>query len=109
MASTISETRLEEQVPELPPLKVKDLPLEAQHELMAKMVKEIKSYSQELEGSILDRVHENFHSIPIFPIGPLHKYSTDDTLAQDPSCVTWLNTQAPNSVLYVEAFEPWQQ
>ncbi|KAJ8443857.1 hypothetical protein Cgig2_032681 [Carnegiea gigantea] len=90
------ETQLEEPFPELPSLKVKDLPLEAQHELMAKMVKETKSYSQgiicntfkELEGSILDRVHENFHSVPIFPVGPLHKHSTGDTLAQEPSLIS---------------------
>lgn len=76
MASTISETQLEEPVLELPPLKVKDLPLEAQHELMAKMVKETKSCSQgiicntfkELEGSILDRVHEISIAFPYSPL-----------------------------------------
>jgi len=46
MASAVSETRLEEPVPELPPLKIKDLPSEVRHELMAKMVKETTRNSQ---------------------------------------------------------------
>jgi len=41
------------------------------------------------------------HSISIFPVAPPHKYSSGNTVAQEPSCITWLNTQAPNSVSYI--------
>uniref|UniRef100_A0A7C8YCU5 Uncharacterized protein n=1 Tax=Opuntia streptacantha TaxID=393608 RepID=A0A7C8YCU5_OPUST len=105
----IPDTGLEEPVLEIPPLKVKDLPSQ-QHELLEKLGTETKSYSQgiicntfkELEGSTLDRVREKLHNTPIFPIGPLHKYSPSySTFEPDPSCMSWLNSQAPNSVLYV--------
>ncbi|XP_074317591.1 UDP-glycosyltransferase 76B1-like [Silene latifolia] len=99
-------------VAEVPPLKVKDLPSEEYHEPIAIMAKETRSYCQgiicntfkELEGSILDRVRSTLRSIPIFPIGPLHKYAPtnlDSIITPEQTSITWLNTQAPNSVLYV--------
>lgn len=106
---SVQDTRLDEPVVEIPPLKVKDLPT-GQHELLAKLGKETRSYSQgficntfkELEGSILDRVCEKLHNIPVFPIGPLHKHSPAGCMiAPDPSCMSWLDTQTSNSVLYV--------
>lgn len=98
---------------EIPPLKVKDLPSEASHVALAAVIKEAKSYHlgfifntfKELEGSFLDQFSRSLPCIPIYPIGPLHKYSstcTDRKLNEDhSSMINWLNTQAPNSVLYV--------
>ncbi|KAK9700067.1 hypothetical protein RND81_08G215300 [Saponaria officinalis] len=106
------ESEQEAAVVEIPPLKVKDLPSEEYHETMTLMAKGTKSYSQgiicnsfkELDGTILDRVRKTLRSTPIFPIGPLHKYASTSLasiITPDQSTITWLNTQAPNSVLYV--------
>lgn len=108
----LQEARQEEPVPEFPPLKIKDLPSEEHHDLLTVMVKETKNYPQgiicntfkELEGSVFDKLHQCLVPIPAFPIGPLHKYSptnSTNSVMQDDSSITWLNTQAPNSVLYV--------
>lgn len=108
----LQDARQEDPVPEVPPLKVKDLTSEAHHDSLVAMVNEIKRCTEgmicntfkELEGSSLDRVHQIVSPIPVFPIGPLHKYSPnyDSSVAtHDQSYLAWLNTQAPNSVLYV--------
>ncbi|KAJ8572749.1 hypothetical protein K7X08_009260 [Anisodus acutangulus] len=42
--------------------------------------------------------------VPIFTIGPLHKITSSLHMSlaeQDTSCISWIDTQAPNSVLYV--------
>lgn len=43
--------------------------------------------------------------VPIYPIGPLHKFasssSTTSLFMEDTNCITWLNSQAPKSVIYV--------
>ena len=74
------------------------------------MVKEIKGSSgliwnsvEELEPSEMIKLGRDF-PIPLFPIGPFHSYfpaSSSSLLTQDQSCLSWLNTQAPKSVLYV--------
>ncbi|KAL6327338.1 hypothetical protein AAG906_018791 [Vitis piasezkii] len=111
----IQDSRLEEPLQEFPPLRIKDIPaintceLEAFYQLVAAMVNESKASSgiiwnsfEDLEQSALATIHQDFH-IPIFPIGPFHKYSpTSTTLSiQDHSSIAWLDTQAPNSVVYV--------
>ncbi|XP_021769077.1 UDP-glycosyltransferase 76F1-like [Chenopodium quinoa] len=102
--------KLDEPLPELPPLKVRDLPLPLLHELLETVVHEFKTSQgvicnsfEELEDSSIAQVHQIL-PIPIFPIGPLHKHTpTSDTnyWAQDQTSITWLNNQAPKSVLYV--------
>ncbi|XP_021732615.1 UDP-glycosyltransferase 76F1-like, partial [Chenopodium quinoa] len=102
--------KLDEPLPELPPLKVRDLPLQLLHELLETVVHQFKTSQgvicnsfEELEDSSIAQVHQIL-SIPIFPIGPLHKHSpTSDTnyWAQYKTSITWLNHQAPKSVLYV--------
>ncbi|XP_021769097.1 UDP-glycosyltransferase 76F1-like [Chenopodium quinoa] len=103
--------KLNEPLPELPPLKARDLPLEWLHnERLEALVQETKisqgvigNTFEELEDYSIARVHQIL-SIPIFPIGPLHKHSpTYDTnyWAQDQTSIGWLNKQAPKSVLYV--------
>lgn len=59
-----------------------------------------------LEESELSRLHEYFRS-PIFSIGPFHKYlpssssSSSSLLAPDQRSITWLDTQADKSVIFV--------
>ncbi|KAL4620987.1 hypothetical protein ACB092_06G195900 [Castanea dentata] len=78
--------------------------------IQACMVNESKASSgiilnsfEELELSELDTLRQEF-PIPIFPIGPFHKYfltsSSGSLLAQDQSSIAWLDKQASKSVIY---------
>ncbi|KAK4273679.1 hypothetical protein QN277_017023 [Acacia crassicarpa] len=115
----IQECRGEEAVVELPPLKVKDLPRmeskdpEALYEFACRMSDELKSSSgviwntfEELEISALERLRHEL-GIPSYPIGPFHKHptlashSSSALRSPDESCIPWLDTREPNSVLYV--------
>lgn len=106
----VQDNNLDEPVPELPPLKVEDLPSEWQLEILEALVRETKTSQgvicntfEELEGSSIARVHQLL-GIPVFPIGPLNKHSPPSavsTRAQDQTPIAWLNNQAPKSVLYV--------
>ncbi|KAL2333315.1 hypothetical protein Fmac_014528 [Flemingia macrophylla] len=115
----VQESRLEEPVPDLPPLKVKDLPEfpsqdpEAFYKLVCRFVEEFKASSgiiwntfEELESSALTKLHQDL-SVPMYPIGPFHKHcltgSTSSTtlLTPDKSCMSWLDTQERRSVVYV--------
>lgn len=109
---------LEEEVEELAPLRVKDLPLikteepEKYYELLSNLLKETKgslgviwNSFEGLESPALKKLSKEF-SIPMFPIGPFHKYlssssSSSSLISQDQSCITWLDTHTPNSVVYV--------
>lgn len=101
---------------EFPPLKVKDLPViktddpEASDEVVAGLVNETKASSgviwnsfEDLEQSALVTLRQEF-PIPIFPIGPFHKYSSPSSssslLTQDQTSISWLDKQAPKSVIY---------
>lgn len=56
-----------------------------------------------LEPSSLTQIHDHYQ-VPIFTIGPLHKIiPTPSTsyLEEDVSCISWLDKQAPKSVIYV--------
>ncbi|KAK4579347.1 hypothetical protein RGQ29_029133 [Quercus rubra] len=106
----------EEPVQELPPLKVKDLPMiatrnsEDLYQLLSLAVKETRASSgfiwnsfEDLEPLALTTCTQKL-TIPTFPIGPFHKYfpaSSSSLLRQDQSSISWLNTQAPKSVIYV--------
>jgi hypothetical protein len=57
-----------------------------------------------LEQSSLEQQQQRYCPIPIFPIGPLHKFapvSSSSLLNEDTSCITWLEKQPCNSVLYI--------
>nr|AGU14094.1 UDP-glycosyltransferase [Cicer arietinum] len=114
----LQESRLEEPVVDLPPLKVKDLPVfqsqepEAFYKLVCRFVDECKRSSgviwntfEEFESSALAKLRQDF-SIPMYPIGPFHKYllpssTSTSLLTPDKSCISWLDKQEPNSVVYV--------
>jgi hypothetical protein len=112
------ESRSEEAVVDLPPLKVKDLPVfqskepEAFYKLVCRFVDECKKSSgiiwntfEELESSALTKLCQDF-SVPIYPIGPFHKYSlagsnSTSLLTPDKTCISWLDKQEHKSVVYV--------
>ncbi|KAL0452789.1 UNVERIFIED_CONTAM: UDP-glycosyltransferase 76F1 [Sesamum latifolium] len=112
----IQDARSEEPVEELPPLRIKDLPVittshpEKLYRLLEGMIQETKASSgiiwnsfEELEESSLAKLRQDFQ-IPMFPIGPFHKHfaaSSSSLLAEDHSSISWLDKQAPNSVIYV--------
>lgn len=107
---------------ELPPLKVKDLPLidtkepEKYYKEVSNLVEGTKASSgliwntfEDLEPSPLAYLRQEI-PIPFFPVGPFHKYSfpkgstsssCSSLLAQDQSCISWLDKHKPNSVVYV--------
>lgn len=114
----VQESRMEEAVEDLPPLKVKDLPVfqskepEAFYKLVCRFIDECKKSSgiiwntfEELESSALTKFRQDF-SVPIYPIGPFHKYSlagsnSTSLLAPDKTCISWLDKQEHKSVVYV--------
>ncbi|XP_073126721.1 UDP-glycosyltransferase 76B1-like isoform X2 [Henckelia pumila] len=103
-------------VPELPPLRVKDIPSIQRPnpndalKIIRNMVQGTKTASglilntfQELEEPNLDYLCQHFR-MPTFLIGPFHKFfsaASSSLLTQDRSAISWLDTQKPDSVLYV--------
>ncbi|MED6181767.1 hypothetical protein PIB30_022367 [Stylosanthes scabra] len=115
----VQESRLEEPVVELPPLKVKDLPWfetrdpELFYNLTSTIFDTFKASSgviwntfEELESSSISNFSKEF-GIPIYPIGPFHKHhfpkpsSSFSLLTPDTSCISWLDTKEHKSVVYV--------
>lgn len=104
---------------ELPPLKVKDIPVVKGYDADKnfELVVCVSSKTQASDGLIFNTFkdleetslakirHEYLPNTPIFPIGPFHKYSpspsSNSLLSQEQSCISWRNTQAPKSVVYV--------
>lgn len=104
-----------DQVPELEALKLKDIIGSAAAnpallELRAIMTETTKNASaiivntiHFLEQQTLTKVQEYFQ-VPIFPIGPFHKLApstSSSLLEEDTNCISWLDKQAPESVIYV--------
>lgn len=101
---------------EFPRLKVKDIPeITTNHPedlccLTGEMMEMTKSASglifnsfRELEEQELNELGKKFR-MPTFTIGPLHKYfpaSSSSLLVQDQSAISWLDSQAPKSVIFV--------
>ncbi|KAB2596205.1 UDP-glycosyltransferase 76F1-like [Pyrus ussuriensis x Pyrus communis] len=97
-------------LPTMPNCDTEDL-----YQLITNMVNESKaSYGlifntfEDLEGHALATIRQEYHpNIPIFSLGPFHKCgpttssSSSSLLAQDQSCISWLNAQAPKSVVYI--------
>ncbi|KAG7611066.1 UDP-glucuronosyl/UDP-glucosyltransferase [Arabidopsis suecica] len=107
--------REEELVPELHPLRYKDLPTSAFAPVEAS-VEVFKSSCDKgtasamiintvrcLEISSLEWLQQEL-KIPIYPIGPLHMVSSappTSLLDENESCIDWLNKQKPSSVIYI--------
>ncbi|KAF8030073.1 hypothetical protein BT93_E2485 [Corymbia citriodora subsp. variegata] len=114
---SIDGSRSEEAVKEFPPLLVRDIPgfdlqkPEMTLQLFDNMVKVIKSSPgvifntfEELEHPALTSVREVL-PVPDFVIGPFPKCcvtsSSSSLLAEDRSCISWLDKQPLKSVIYV--------
>ncbi|XP_024960035.1 UDP-glycosyltransferase 76G1-like [Cynara cardunculus var. scolymus] len=100
---------------EFPPLKVKDVRKgtrdpKGMGELVINMHTQMKASSGiiwntfiELEEYALETIFQDYQ-IPSFTLGPFHKYfpaSSSSLIEQDRTILSWLDTQAPKSVLYV--------
>lgn len=109
-------------IKELPPLQVRDLfdPSKLPNkEIGQKILNLTTETTPNSSGAIINtfedleipelemiRIELGSNGIPLFAVGPLHKltstYSGETSLLnQDWTCIEWLNTQAPDSVLYV--------
>lgn len=114
------ESQLCTPVPELPPLRVKDLiySKHSDHELMRKVLARgsetvrdcsgvVINTAEALEAAELGRLRDELVHLPVvLAAGPLHKLSSSrgagsSLLAPDHSCIEWLDAQQPGSVLYV--------
>ncbi|EOA26037.1 hypothetical protein CARUB_v10019445mg [Capsella rubella] len=113
----IQVSRLDELVTEVPPLKVKDLPVMETNEpeelylVAIDMIEGANSSSgviwntfEDLERLSLTDISSK-SQVPIFPIGPFHKHS-DNVLPttkniEEHVTTNWLNKQEPQSVIYV--------
>ncbi|KAI3519893.1 hypothetical protein L1887_09113 [Cichorium endivia] len=102
-------------VPEYPLMKVKDVMKMAINpqsygDFLANMLKQMKVSSgiiwntfKELEEPALEIICHDY-PVPSFTIGPLNKYfssSSSSLIEQDKTILSWLDTQAPKSVIYV--------
>ncbi|CAN6180429.1 unnamed protein product [Urochloa humidicola] len=118
-----TESNLDMQIEELPPLLVRDLfdPSKLPNKEIGQKILNLATKTttnssgailntfEDLEPYELRMIRDELapKGIPPFAVGPLHKLvtSTDggDTslLSQDRSCIEWLDEQAPGSVLYV--------
>ncbi|VAI80572.1 unnamed protein product [Triticum turgidum subsp. durum] len=106
------------QVEELPPFVVQDLHRvmdKTRHlaytDLLAHIVAGVRqssgliiNTSEDIEGMEIERIRSEI-ALPVFSIGPLHMMTSSSVesslLTEDRSCLDWLDTQRPNSVVYV--------
>uniref|UniRef100_A0A0E0LIU3 PB1-like domain-containing protein n=1 Tax=Oryza punctata TaxID=4537 RepID=A0A0E0LIU3_ORYPU len=114
------ESELNRPVKEMPPLRVSDLfdPSKYFNEEMADKILALSTETttnssgtvvntfEALETPELHSVRDELGAaIPVFAIGPLHKLTSNgdrsSLLNQDRSCIEWLDTKEPGSVLYV--------
>ncbi|TYI83933.1 hypothetical protein E1A91_D05G328400v1 [Gossypium mustelinum] len=112
----LQDSVAEMEVPELPQFRFKDIAMleasdrESFLQFIEILVQETKASSgiilnscEDLEQEFLSKLSLLF-PIPVFLIGPFHKYfpaSSSSLLPQDRTCISWLDKQQPNSVIYV--------
>ncbi|XP_051131867.1 UDP-glucose iridoid glucosyltransferase-like [Andrographis paniculata] len=112
----LPESELHVMVPEAYPLRYKDLPMPASQELPEPVVEFLQAYTnvqsdaaviwntvESLDRWPLQQLKQRW-SVPFFPIGPLHKIaqpSQTSLIEEDNACLSWLDKQSPNSVLFV--------
>lgn len=115
--SLSAESELEILVPNLHPLRFKDLPLSPTEEIPEAVEEFLRSYMnirsasaviwntlETLDRSPLKQLQQHW-PVPFFTVGPLHKISpplpTSLMEEEDSICLSWLDKQAPESVIYV--------
>ncbi|KAI8573965.1 hypothetical protein RHMOL_Rhmol01G0317100 [Rhododendron molle] len=109
----VQDSTLQDLVPELHPLRFKDIPVSSfatLEEFLEKLRKSKRSSSavvwntmELLEQRSLAQLQQH-DQCPFFIIGPLHKIvpsCSTSLLKEESSCISWLDNQAPNSVIYV--------
>lgn len=112
----MTESRLDDPVQRVHPLKFKDLPLSATTQIsdpvqdftrnhidMRSSSAIIWNTMDMLDHTPLQKLHHH-HNIPFFPLGPVHKIAPSlptSLTREDTSCLSWLDKQAPKSVIYV--------
>ncbi|CAI9091599.1 OLC1v1026671C1 [Oldenlandia corymbosa var. corymbosa] len=110
------DSELEEEIPEFPPLRMKDIPViksrypDGIFKLISSILESNRAASglifnsfRELEEPALTKISQECQS-PTFAIGPFLKYfpaSPSSLMEPDQSAIHWLNKQAPKSVIYV--------
>ncbi|XP_010547348.1 PREDICTED: UDP-glycosyltransferase 76E1-like [Tarenaya hassleriana] len=101
-------------IPELYPLRYKDLPTSAFAPLESSLKLYMKARDKRsaslviintsscLESSSLEWMRQDLQA-PIYPIGPLHMAASASfsLLEEGRSCIEWLNKQAESSVIYI--------
>nr|WMB96357.1 UGT76AH1 [Miconia microphysca] len=115
----LPESQIEEVIPEVAPLRWKDLPIVPTRNpkdffrLLADIDRATKACAGLISNSFEEleevKLAESRRSIPIpfFLIGPFHKrFPSSSTpvagkLLQDQSCIAWLDKQSPKSTIYV--------
>ncbi|KAL0460560.1 UNVERIFIED_CONTAM: UDP-glucose iridoid glucosyltransferase [Sesamum latifolium] len=108
-------SQLEAAIPQVYPLRFKDLPLPATQEIPQIILDfmhsfmDIRSSSAVIWNTIDQLDHwplqqlEQHWPVPFFSIGPFHKMApavATSFLEEENSCLSWLDKQAPNSVIY---------
>ncbi|WOG87437.1 hypothetical protein DCAR_0206662 [Daucus carota subsp. sativus] len=108
------DSKLHDPVPQLNPLRFKDLPVPKENMVetlqFLDTASKLKSFSAIilntidcLEESSLFQLQEHY-KVPVFRIGPLSKLApalSTSFIKEETSCIAWLNDQAAKSVLYV--------
>ncbi|KAA8549335.1 hypothetical protein F0562_001019 [Nyssa sinensis] len=111
----LQDSMSQDLVPLLHPFRFKDLPifnfpnLEALLQLLA-TTSNIKTSSAIILNTLDCLEHpslaplQKHYQVPIFSMGPFHKIappSSSSLLKEDTNCISWLDKQSPNSVIYV--------
>ncbi|KAL0390435.1 UNVERIFIED_CONTAM: UDP-glucose iridoid glucosyltransferase [Sesamum calycinum] len=111
----LPESQLEAAIPEVYPLRFKDLPLPVTIEIPQIVLDFMHSYmdirsSSAVIWNTIDQLDhwplqqlEQHWPVPFFSIGPFHRMApavATSLLEEENSCLSWLDKQAPNSVIY---------
>lgn len=109
----VQDSSLQDLVPDLHPLRFKDLPLSG-FAYMVKVLHNVIGSKRSVSAVIWNTMdlleHQSLAQLqqqsqcPFFTIGPLHKIvpsGSTSLLEEESSCISWLDNQASRSVIYV--------